>query len=377
MKKPRINISVLMASYNHKAWIADAIESVLNQTYCNFELIIVDDGSTDGSGDVIKEYAKKDSRIHYELLASNIGAVAATKRCYNQSTYDYIAIINSDDVWNPTKLERQIACFEADNTLDIVFTTGLLINQTGKKIHYNRNEFERKLHLKTKEALMNYFFFHGNPLWHPSVLIKKSCYETHGFYHMALRYLPDFELWARLCLHCNLLVLNEQLIQLRQHAFNESGNTTINTIRKNYELKLWYATFLNQIKTLDQLKTIFPNHHSLFKVEDNCLIPFYVAQLARLIHKKPADDFAFSILYQELNKPNVLSLVTKNQLYSTYQLSNDVVQADLYSNYYDKTFIRIPGLLALYQKKDDDLSVTIVLQLFHFIFVKFPKNPTI
>ncbi|MDA0945216.1 MAG: hypothetical protein O3A77_04060, partial [bacterium] len=95
------------------------------------------------------------------------------------------------------------------------------------------------------------------------------------------------------------------------------------------------------------------------------------------IHKKPADDFAFSILYQELNKPNVLSLVTKNQLYSTYQLSNDVVQADLYSNDYDKTFIRIPGLLALYQKKDDDLSITIVLQLFHFIFVKFPKNPTI
>lgn len=101
-------VSIIMPSYNSKNFIGAAIESVIRQSYQNWELIIVDDCSTDGSIDVINEYKKNDGRIKYYFLEKNSGAAVARNKAIEKATGKYIAFLDSDDLWFPEKLMKQI-----------------------------------------------------------------------------------------------------------------------------------------------------------------------------------------------------------------------------------------------------------------------------
>ncbi len=128
MKKPLI--SVLMPAYNHEAFVAEAIDSVLNQTYDDLELIIVNDGATDGTEAVIKKF--DDHRIRY-FSQSNKGAHHALNRCLSLAQGEYIAIINSDDVYAQNRLEVLLETIQHDN-LSFVITDINLINQDSEII---------------------------------------------------------------------------------------------------------------------------------------------------------------------------------------------------------------------------------------------------
>ncbi len=323
-------ISVLMASYRHRLWLPEAIESILKQTYTNFELIIVDDASNDGSADIIKLFQKKDTRIKYEIFEQNKGAVRAFKRCYDLSSGEYIAIMNSDDVWELDKLEKQMAIFNNDKNVDIVFGMPSFIDAKGQNLSLDTHVFMASLRLKTRAEFMNHFFFYGNCLCHPTILIKKECYQKHGFYKKTLRSLPDFEMWVRLFWHYNVIVLPDILIKFRNHSFNESSNSLQNAIRGSYEYKITFHSFLAQIKTIKDIEEVFPQHKHFFIVQENILVPFYIAMLA-LTRKEPfARDFALTLLYEELEKPEVLDLIENNNLYSLVQLSKDVAGCNIY-----------------------------------------------
>lgn len=102
-------VSIITPSFNSSRFIAESIESVLNQTYQNWELLITDDCSIDNSVEIIASYTNKDSRIRLFPLKSNVGAAAARNVSIKNSTGRYIAFLDSDDIWMPEKLERQIA----------------------------------------------------------------------------------------------------------------------------------------------------------------------------------------------------------------------------------------------------------------------------
>lgn len=375
MSKITPKISILMASYKHKLWLSEAIESVLNQTYDNFEFIIVDDASVDDSAEIIKSYAKKDKRIKYKILSKNQGAVRALKKCYDLSSYDYIAIMNSDDVWELDKLEKQVAVLNEHKNIDIVFGLPSFIDEKGEKIKILTSEFSYGTKLKTNSELLNFFFFNGNCLCHPTILIKKECYEKHGFYKKTFRSLPDFEMWVRLFWHYKVVILDEELIKFRRHAFNESSQSFANYIRGTHEYKITLNIFLEQIKTIQDLEKIFPKYKQEFKIKNDLLVPFYIALMALKRREKFAKDFAFEILYKEMEKENILSIIEKNNLYSLIQLNKDLSQADIYSvttsMHGKKSFLKIPFLISLYRRRDFQKSF-VELKILNYKVISYP-----
>ncbi len=108
--KPKV--SVIMPVYNRERYVAQAIESVLNQTFGDFELLIVDDGSSDHSPEIIEDYAKKDKRIRCAFHKENRGVSAARNTALETARGDWIAVIDSDDAWHPERLEKLLRIVE-------------------------------------------------------------------------------------------------------------------------------------------------------------------------------------------------------------------------------------------------------------------------
>lgn len=126
-------ISVITPSYNGEKFIEDTINSVLAQTYEKWEMIIVDDCSTDQTRNILDEYQKKDSRIHTIYLKENLGAAGARNTALRQAKGKYIAFLDGDDVWYPTKLEKQLAFME-ERDLAFSFTQYDLMDEHGEKM---------------------------------------------------------------------------------------------------------------------------------------------------------------------------------------------------------------------------------------------------
>lgn len=133
MKSQTNKISIITPSYNSVSFIRETIESVLNQTYKNWEMIIVDDCSTDNSVEIISEYAKKDKRIKLFVNSSNSGAAVSRNKALENTTGRFIAFLDSDDVWKPKKIQEQVD-FMITNELPISFTSYSLIDEKGEAI---------------------------------------------------------------------------------------------------------------------------------------------------------------------------------------------------------------------------------------------------
>jgi len=125
-------ISIITPSYNSKNFIKDTIESVLNQTYENWEMIIVDDCSKDGSEEYIRNLIKGENRIKFISLDHNVGAAMARNKAIEVAQGRYIAFLDSDDIWLPEKLEKQIQ-FMKQNNYAFTFTAYIPISEDGKK----------------------------------------------------------------------------------------------------------------------------------------------------------------------------------------------------------------------------------------------------
>ncbi len=110
-------ISVLLPAFNAKEYIAEAVESVLRQTYQDFEIIVVDDGSTDGTQTVVKSFSNQ-VQYHYQ---ENSGAAAARNHCIRLARGEFLAFLDADDIWSDDKLELQIREFNEDSSLEAVF----------------------------------------------------------------------------------------------------------------------------------------------------------------------------------------------------------------------------------------------------------------
>lgn len=129
-------VSVIIPTYNRAHLVGRAIQSVLNQTYKDFELIIVDDGSTDNTEDIIKKYQKKDERIKYIRRKKNKGGSVARNTGINAAIGEYIAFLDSDDEWLTEKLERQMKVFKSTSSEVGVVYSGFF------RINDRRNEIE-------------------------------------------------------------------------------------------------------------------------------------------------------------------------------------------------------------------------------------------
>lgn len=130
-------VSIITPSYNCEKFISSTIESVLNQTYENFEMIIVDDSSTDKTTEIVKKYQKKDKRIKLIVLDSKGGASIARNTAIKEAKGKYIAFLDGDDMWCPEKLEKQISFME-DNNIYFSYSDYEYIDENNQKLNIKR-----------------------------------------------------------------------------------------------------------------------------------------------------------------------------------------------------------------------------------------------
>ncbi len=248
-------VSVILTSFNHKKYIREAIDSVLNQSFTNFELVIWDDASADGSWAVINSYT--DPRIKaFRNEVSKRGIYGINMAIAEASSNEYIAIHHSDDIWELDKLEKQVAFLDANKEIGAVFTWAQIIDEHGVKSAGDWFDQENK----TQWQWLNQLFLEQNHLNHPSVLIRKQCYQDVGIYRYGLAQTGDAEMWSRVLINFPIHVIQEKLTHHRLFSDNSntSGPRTDVAIRLGNEWNVLRENFLS-ITNFEDIVAIFPS----------------------------------------------------------------------------------------------------------------------
>ena len=222
------HVTVLTTVYNGLPYLSDAIESILNQTYTDFEFVIIDDASTDKSLDCIKSY--QDPRIRVFQNTNNIGQVPSLNKGLPLAKGNYIARLDQDDVSLPNRLEEQVDFMEKYPDISIICSWEYTIDSCGKIMRM------------WKSSLNNYGVFLGYlllglcPIWHPSVMFRKDVVMELGGFDTSYAPAEDYELWTRIALkRFNAAIVPRFHLLQRQHNRRQSilqGDRQSNSNRK-------------------------------------------------------------------------------------------------------------------------------------------------
>lgn len=293
-----------MAAYNHEQYVGPAIRSVLDQTFQDWELVVFDDCSTDRTPEIVRSFS--DPRIRFFRPAKNQGIAATTAKCVRESRGEYIAILNSDDQFLPTKLERQVQCLDEHPEVAAVFTHTWFINRQGKD--YNplnigfytnrRNIFNQPN--RSRWEWLNFFFYRGNTLCDPSVMTRREVYTVIAPPDPRFRIAGDFNRWVRVCLRNEIHVLPEVLVRFRIHGKNASGEW-LRHPRVSWEQLLVLRNYL-EIADPKEVRRIFPELLGELDL-DPALIPYYLALPALKVGSHTHRLFAVELLSALLSDP--------------------------------------------------------------------------
>jgi glycosyltransferase involved in cell wall biosynthesis len=328
-----MKISVVLTSYNHEKFIRQSIESVLNQTYQDFEFIIVDDCSTDTSWDIISEYKRKYPAIITMRSECNTGGEIHKDIIRNCTTGDYIAVHHSDDVWMEDKLQRQVNIIQNMPECVAVFSNAGAIDDNGND-YSDKNGFYYDLFSvenRTRQEWLNYFFYHGNCLCHPSILVKKSAYIDDGFSRNGLQQIPDLVKWIQLCKKHEIYVLPESLIKFRVH--NDGGNTSgmraETQMRSATEMFLMLKEYVS-IQDKEEFLKIFPNARKY------CIGDFFQTEyvLGRICTEEGMPPYArlfgVQLLYDVLNNFQYADSIDKEYHYTGKEFKQENGKYDIF-----------------------------------------------
>lgn len=183
-------VSIIMPAYNAEKYIAEAIESVLSQTYSNWELIIADDFSTDSTAKIVDSYKKKDERVKSIRMGKNSGPVIARNKAIEKSSGEYLAMLDADDVSLPDRLAKQVGFLEYNKDIDFVGSSAELIDENGKVVG-------KKTKPLTYEEIKFPILLQTQFIMSSVVLKKKAFIETCGFDNAYL-YAEDYDMWTKL-----------------------------------------------------------------------------------------------------------------------------------------------------------------------------------
>ncbi len=229
---PEPLISVVMATYNHAPFVAKAINSVLSQDFTDFEFLISDDGSEDQTAAVVA--AQTDRRVHFKPNSLNRGAALVLNELVGRARGRYVAIMNSDDAWLPNKLSEQIEFLGKHPGIGAAFGRVRFVDRNGRAIEKKDLSFGPTFdkNNRSRGEWLRYFFFHGNCLCHPTVLIRREFYDRIGLYDNRLRQLPDFDMWIRLIKQTGIFVSDNDMINFRVlPGENTSSDIYTNRVR--------------------------------------------------------------------------------------------------------------------------------------------------
>ena len=303
-----------MSSYNYARYLRQSIESVLCQTFSDFELFIVDDASTDDSWQIIQSY--QDSRVHGIRNPVNRNDKIIMKEVIlGQASGEYIAVHHSDNLWMPKKLEQQVRYLDENPNTGAIFTQVQLIDQEGSDFsdssHPYHGVFDQPN--RNRQEWLNFFFFCGNALCHPSVLIRKKVYEECGFYRNGLMQLPDLDMWVRVCLAYEIFILPQKLVKFRIEA--NRNNISGDRVDSRNRLRFENMQVIDQFKTIsnfEEFEKIFPQAEKYYNPEGYDLSFI----LGKLIFETGSQGpervlFGLQLLFDVISDPSRAPLIEK------------------------------------------------------------------
>lgn len=229
-------VSVLMTAFNTENYISLAIESILNQTFSDFEFIILNDGSTDNTLNIINQY--KDSRIRL-INEGKLGYYYAKQRLIKEAKSTYLAIMDADDIADSSRLQKQVNFLEAHTEFGLVSARARYIDLYNNDLNKSIDFFESNESIKCNLLFVNVIV-------HPCVMMRKSILDEHNLTYKALAG-EDFDLWIRIAQISKVYNLNEFLLSYRIHSNNMVHS-------KWYKLKDGIYTLIS-----DELNYYFPN----------------------------------------------------------------------------------------------------------------------
>ena len=212
-------VSVCIASYNHEKFIAEAINSIIAQSYSNWELIVVDDASSDSSPEILRDIAAQyPDQIRLVLVEKNTGPSGALNQAILEAKGEYVALLGSDDRMRVERLEKQVDYLNKNPDVSTIFTKVAGIDAKGCRLDAVAEIFDKPI-IDIRSQLLQ-----GNFLCAPSVMARRDVWLEVGLHNAELRYLQDYDLWLRILDNHEMARLDDRLTEYRIHGDNLSVN---------------------------------------------------------------------------------------------------------------------------------------------------------
>jgi len=228
-------VSVIIPTYNRAHLIGKAVKSVLNQTYQDFEIIVVDDGSTDNTEEVMKSF--NNFKIRYICHSDNRGISVARNIGIRASRGEYIALLDSDDEWLPEKLDKQVDVLQNESPeVGVVCSWSYNIDEKGNYIS--------KRCLPKKGGYIYEDLLSTNPISVPTVLIRKECFNRVSLFDDLLNAQEDWDMWIRIAKYYRFALIKVPLVKYRKHSDQISKNPREKIITANRIL----VKYVNELK---------------------------------------------------------------------------------------------------------------------------------
>lgn len=210
-----LKVSVIIPNYNYSQYLREAIDSVLAQTYTNIEVIVVDDGSTDGSREVLASYGGRITAI----FQKNAGVSAARNNGVSHSGGKYIAFLDADDVWFPTKIERQVAMFENDDRLGLVHVGVVEIDGEGNSLLERTDGMSGKVADELLRFEQTVILGGGS-----GFIVPRRVFDEIGGFDTRLSTSADWDICYEVSRRYPIGFVREILLKYRVHSSNMHGN---------------------------------------------------------------------------------------------------------------------------------------------------------
>lgn len=221
----RPRVSIIIPSYNRAEFIPATLDSILVQTYKDFEIIFVDDGSTDSTAEILNQYSQRDSRIQYIKQNNSERAVART-RGMKAARGDYLALVDSDDIWYPEKLAKQVVILENDSSCVLCYAAVGRIDLAGKHLPSALRQRQGASGLVYFDLLMRNFIPSVTPLF------RREAFEQVAEQRTEFIPYEDWDFWLRLSLLGKFFHIQEPLGDYRLHPGQSVKNTKAEHIQK-------------------------------------------------------------------------------------------------------------------------------------------------
>ncbi|MEG1506406.1 MAG: glycosyltransferase family 2 protein [Bacilli bacterium] len=264
MKKLK-KVSVCIPVYNSEKYLEKTLNSIINQTYNNIEILIGDNKSTDSTSEIIKRFMKKDNRIKYIQHSKNLGYSGNCNFLIKESSGEYIAIYHGDDLYDKTIVEKQVIALEKNKKLGGVFSFADVIDEKDNKIREMvLLKSQEELIIITLEEYLQLLLNNGvnfnNVLICPTSMIRKNIYLKLNGYDLTKKYIEDQDMWTRILKINNLGIINQKLIKYRVHSLQGSADY-LKIDRKEIQIYLSYTKKilvenLKFTKYLDQIENL-------------------------------------------------------------------------------------------------------------------------